>query len=149
MTPVYGFGGETIRMKGVDADPAALDFNHLPSIGKLAPFALAARKINGVAGFVAAQHAAGIRAMGGDDLTGAQANISEKPFVTLHEYAGNELRGEMHIQFIAKPPKYSQHSCCSGNAIDLPQRAKRRFFCLSVHGASVVVFRSLRDSGPY
>ena len=89
-------------MKGVDSNPITLNFDHLPGIGKLAAFVFTAREINGAAGFVAAQHAAGIRAMGGDDLTGAQANISEKPFVTLHEYAGNELRGEMHNPVIAK-----------------------------------------------
>src|SRR5690242_19140159 len=90
------FGGETVRMKGVDSNPITLNLDHLPGISKLAAFAFTAREINGAAGFVAAQHAAGIRAMGGDNFAGAQANIGEKTLVTLHQYPADQFRGEMH-----------------------------------------------------
>jgi len=44
------FGGETVRMKGVDSNPITLNFDHLPGIGKLAAFVFTAREITALPG---------------------------------------------------------------------------------------------------
>lgn len=135
-------------MKGVDSNPITLNFDHLPGIGKLAAFAFTAREINGAAGFLAPQHAAGIRAMRGDNFAGAQANIGEKTLVTLHQYPGDQFRGEMHNPVYSETARIFPALVLQRKPNRLPQRrgTRRDFFCLGVFGASVMSLAKLLGS---
>ena len=85
-------------MHGVDADPHAIDANHLPGVGQLAIQISAARDQYGAAGVFAAEHAAGVGAVDGDDFAVGEADVGEKPFVALNERAANKLRWKKHLQ---------------------------------------------------
>src|SRR4030095_14274854 len=91
------FGDEFVRMHRVDAHPDAPHLNHFPGVRELAPFVGAERDIDRAARLFAAEHAAGVRAVGGDDVAVGEAHIGEKSFVALHQRSTNEFFWKLHV----------------------------------------------------
>lgn len=90
------FGDQAVRMHRIDADPLLIDFDHLPGVGELAVGVVAARQVNRAPGLFAAQHAAGVGAVRGDDFAVRQLHIGEKALVALDESAADQSRVETH-----------------------------------------------------
>ena len=78
----------------------AIDPDHFPGVGKLSFLIVAAGKINRAAGLLAAEHAAGIRAVGCNDLAVGQADVGEKSLVALDKRAADQARAKAHRDLI-------------------------------------------------
>src|ERR687898_258335 len=94
----YGFGDQSVRMKGVDANPSCSDCDDFPSIQQTAPFFSARRDIHGATGFGATCHAARVGAVGCDDSAVTQAYVGEKAFVATNKNAADQPIRKMHEQ---------------------------------------------------
>src|SRR5262245_52280066 len=103
-------------MHRVDADPAPIDLNHLPGEGEFAAFVRTAREIDQAAGFLAAEHSAGVRAVRSNDFTVIETHVGEKTFVALNQRSANEPGFETHATLIAEASVISQRGaiCCTG-----------------------------------
>src|SRR5262249_13864757 len=80
-----GFGHEAIRMHRVNAHPSLADSNDFPGVKQTSAFFIAPSDIHHAAGLFTAHHAAGIRAVSGNDLTGGQTYVREKTLVALDQ----------------------------------------------------------------
>ena len=80
----------------------AVDPDHLPSVGELSLLIVAAREVDRAAGFLAAEHATGIRAVRRDDVAAVETDIGEKAFVALDKCAADQARAKAHADVIAE-----------------------------------------------
>lgn len=104
------FWHESVRVHGIDADPAASDLDHFPGVSEFTVQIVAAGNVNRAAGLFAAHHAAGVGAVGGDDGAVFQTHIGEKSLVALDQRAADQTGLEAHGDFITEEAGESHRS---------------------------------------